>query len=486
MKTRLLKYWAEVVSFGVTPEMDIAERARIMVTNSFCVIVISLVVLLSISFSAVGSYSILESLTIIPLLVTVLYFNRRGYYPLIRFLFSFGMLFLIFLLALSDRRTGTEYALIAVACSSTFAFRETKWVILSYLTALVLYLTYLALDANLYFEPDPTVDYPITSTTMVIVSAFVVFFEMLHFRLIVKRYADALYETNEQLAASNAKLNQTNSRLDSLVSERTIALENKNEELVQKNRYLDSLAGELKQRNAELDQIVYRLSHNIRAPLHSIAGLVHLMRVDTDKATQTEALSRIDHQLDEMSAVFRSMNAFISVVMNEVSVTRLSLDELLMEAISLQEGQSGFGEIMVALDAGDQDEIYSDRGLLLTLFESIISNAIVFRSRTRRGNLRISVRRRGMLYLITFSDNGTGIDDRVKNHIFDMFYRGSEYSQGPGLGLYISREIIRKLKGSIHITSGPGGTSVMLSVPTLGSIPPVYSQARLEDGFPEW
>lgn len=466
--------------------MDIADRARIMVTNSFCVIVIGIVFILSICFSAVGSYSILESLTIVPLLVTVLYFNRRGYYPFIRFLFSFGMLFLIFLLALSDRRTGTEYALIAVACSSTFAFRETKWVILSYLTALLLYLTYLVFDAQLYFEPDPTVDYPVTSTTMVIVSAFVVFFEMLHFRVIVKRYSDALHDTNEQLAASNAKLNTTNSRLDSLVAERTLALENKNEELVQKNRYLDSIAGELKQRNAELDQIVYRLSHNIRAPLHSIAGLVHLMRVDHDPLVNKEALARIDHQLEEMGSVFRSMNAFISVVMNDASVSRLSLDQLLMEAISLQEGTPGFSDIMIALDSGDNDEIYSDRALLLSLFESIISNAIVFRSRQRRGNLRISVRRRGTLYLITFSDNGMGIDERVKSKVFDMFYRGSEYSQGPGLGLYISREIIRKLKGSIHITSGAEGTSVMLTVPTLGNIPPVYSSARFEDGFPEW
>jgi signal transduction histidine kinase len=255
---------------------------------------------------------------------------------------------------------------------------------------------------------------------------------------------------------------------------------------VQKNRYLDSLAAELKQRNAELDQIVYRLSHNIRAPLHSIAGLVHLMRVDHDPMNNQEALARIDHQLDEMSSVFRSMNAFISVVMNDVAVVRLNLEQLLMEAISLQEGAPGFADVMIALDTGEQDEIYSDRGLLLTLFESIISNAVVFRSRTRRAHLRISVRRRGMLYLITFSDNGVGIDDRVKNHVFDMFYRGSEYSQGPGLGLYISREIVRKLKGSIHITSGTEGTSVMLSIPTLGNIPPVYSPAQREDGFPEW
>ncbi len=466
--------------------MDIAERARIMVTNSFCVIVIGLVFLLSVAFSAAGSYSILESLTIVPLLVTVLYFNRRGYYPFVRFVFSFGMLFLIFLLALSDRRTGTEYALIAVACSATFAFQETKWVILSYVTALLLYIVYLVLDNTLYFEPDPTVDYPVTRTTMVVVSAFVVFFEMLHFRVIVKRYSDALHDTNEQLIASNTKLNATNSRLDSLVAERTLALENKNEELVQKNRYLDSLAAELKQRNAELDQIVYRLSHNIRAPLHSIAGLVHLMRIDHDPAKNVEALARIDNQLDEMGSVFRSMNAFISVVMNEVAVARLSLDQLLMESISLQECTPGFADVMIALDMGEQDEIYSDRGLLLTLFESIVSNAIVFRSRTRRGHLRISVRRRGMLYLITFSDNGIGIDERVKNQVFDMFYRGSEYSEGPGLGLYISREIVRKLKGSIHITSGAEGTSVMLSIPTLGNIPPVYSAVRFEDGFPEW
>ncbi len=108
------------------------------------------------------------------------------------------------------------------------------------------------------------------------------------------------------------------------MAERTLALENKNEELVQKNRYLDSLAAELKQRNAELDQIVYRLSHNIRAPLHSIAGLVHLMRIDHDPAKNVEVLARIDNQLDEMGSVFRSMNAFISVVMNELPLRVLA------------------------------------------------------------------------------------------------------------------------------------------------------------------
>ena len=363
--------------------------------------------------------------------------------------------------------------------------KETRWVILSYATALALYVVYLLLDANLYFEPDPTMDYPVMRTSMVIVSAFVVFFEMFHFRVIVKRYADALYDTNEKLTASNSKLNITNSRLDLLVAERTLALENKNEELVQKNRYLDTLAAELKQRNAELDQIVYRLSHNIRAPLHSIAGLVHLMRVDNDPANTSEVLTRIDNQLDQMGSVFRSMNGFISVVMNEVSVTRVNLNKILMEAIGTQEGTPGFADVMIALDAAGHDEIYSDSCLLLTLFESIISNAVVFRSRSRRANLRIAVQRRGMQYLFTFSDNGIGIDDRVRNNIYDMFYRGSEYSQGPGLGLYISREIVRKLKGAMHITSGPEGTSVMITIPTLGNIPPVYSPAQREGGFRE-
>jgi signal transduction histidine kinase len=67
---------------------------------------------------------------------------------------------------------------------------------------------------------------------------------------------------------------------------------------------------------------------------------------------------------------------------------------------------------------------------------------------------------------IVVSDNGEGIASEHLNKIFDMFYRASKTSPGSGLGLYICREIIQKIKGSIDLQSTVNeGTRVMITIP---------------------
>jgi signal transduction histidine kinase len=69
---------------------------------------------------------------------------------------------------------------------------------------------------------------------------------------------------------------------------------------------------------------------------------------------------------------------------------------------------------------------------------------------------------------IIFKDNGIGIDTENLNHIFEMFYRASEQSDGSGLGLYIVKNAVDKLGGTIQVESTLGeGTEFKITLPNL-------------------
>ncbi|MEO0331475.1 MAG: HAMP domain-containing sensor histidine kinase, partial [Bacteroidota bacterium] len=112
---------------------------------------------------------------------------------------------------------------------------------------------------------------------------------------------------------------------------------------------------------------------------------------------------------------------------------------------------------------------YSDVNRVKIIFLSIVSNAIkYYNAEELELTLHISVVKQGKRTVITFTDNGIGIEDSQKAKIFDMFYRASEQTGGAGLGLYIARSTTEKIKGTITLQSESGeGTTVVVAIPNL-------------------
>jgi len=83
-------------------------------------------------------------------------------------------------------------------------------------------------------------------------------------------------------------------------------------------------------------------------------------------------------------------------------------------------------------------------------------------------NIRISVQIDRPSATIIFEDNGMGIEEDKIGRIYDMFYRASEVSDGSGLGLYIVRNSIEKLNGTIEVSSKPNyGTTFRITLPNI-------------------
>ncbi|MFZ6012412.1 MAG: sensor histidine kinase, partial [Bacteroidota bacterium] len=113
-------------------------------------------------------------------------------------------------------------------------------------------------------------------------------------------------------------------------------------------------------------------------------------------------------------------------------------------------------------------EICADMIRLRIILNNLVSNAIKFHRFDGyvKPYVKITLVKSDSRYVITVADNGKGIGDSHVKHIFDMFYRASEDSQGSGLGLYILRESVLKLGGTVEVKSHIGdGTTFTVNLP---------------------
>jgi signal transduction histidine kinase len=116
--------------------------------------------------------------------------------------------------------------------------------------------------------------------------------------------------------------------------------------------------------------------------------------------------------------------------------------------------------------------LVTDKSRLNTVLKNIISNSVKYKKvNSKDCYINISLSSIGNSMIITITDNGIGIHPNSIPKIFEMFYRGTSTSVGTGLGLYIAKEILSKLKASINVSSEIGiGTTMTINIPNLTNI----------------
>ncbi len=207
--------------------------------------------------------------------------------------------------------------------------------------------------------------------------------------------------------------------------------------------------------NAELDRFVYSTSHDLRAPLTSVMGLINI-------ASNVDDVKELKRYLSLMKGRIDSLDSFIKDITN---YSRNNRNEIGNEWVNIKElAREVWEDLKFCPDASS---ILFDVQIPVIL-ANLISNAVRYhdkRKETQFIRLRYECTKNG--FYLTVQDNGQGIAEEYHKKIFEMFYRGNEGSQGSGLGLYIVKETLEKLSGSIDLDSLPGrGSSFTISFPT--------------------
>lgn len=206
--------------------------------------------------------------------------------------------------------------------------------------------------------------------------------------------------------------------------------------------------------NDELDRFVYSASHDLRAPLSSLLGLISI-------AERTDSKEEVMLCLEMMKKRVVTMEGFIKEITDYSRNSRLRVERqpvlvrgLVQEVVDSLKYTSGAERIKIEIDAAPDLMFITDPSRLKVVLNNLIANAIKYHDLTKDTPfIRLSAAANGKSNVIMVTDNGQGIPKEHMSHIFDMFYRASENSEGSGLGLYIVKETLTKLTGSIDVES---------------------------------
>lgn len=240
---------------------------------------------------------------------------------------------------------------------------------------------------------------------------------------------------------------------------------------IRKNREQERemLVRELTRNNSDLLQFSFITSHNLRAPLSNILGLVQLLDKDKMDVETARIADMIAHSAEKLSETINDLSEMLLIKNNAGTVREsVSIEEVFLKVRKSFLDAENEIDSHIVLDLKATRVNFNER-YLESIFVNLISNAIKYRhpSRKLEINLRSFVIKAEVI--IEFIDNGSGIDmDRHGERLFGMYQRFHSSTEGQGLGLFIVKSQVESLGGTIQATSRVGfGTTFKLSFPIL-------------------
>lgn len=228
---------------------------------------------------------------------------------------------------------------------------------------------------------------------------------------------------------------------------------------------------ELVKINKELDSFVYSVSHNLRAPLMSVLGLINLVQLENKEGDNTlnDYFRMIQHSIHRLDDTLKEILDYSRNARSALNIVGVDIKKMVEDSFDRMKYMEGSENISKSIEVNDHRPFYTDPYRLSVIINNLVSNAIKYRDATKDHNeLKVIVNVMDSRAHISFSDNGIGIGKEYLHKIFEMFYRATERSEGAGLGLYIVRETVDKLEGTIAVESHIGkGTSFEITLPNM-------------------
>lgn len=222
----------------------------------------------------------------------------------------------------------------------------------------------------------------------------------------------------------------------------------------------------LAQKNKEMEQFVYTVSHDLKAPLVTINAFTKSIK----KLIGGTVEDRVIHKLDRVIANATRMEELITdlleisrVMSRPFTTSEFLLTDAITEVLeSLEQSLKG---IAVTVNIDPALSIIANRQQLIQCLQNIISNSAKY-TRGEEPHIDIQTFTEQNYVVIAVKDDGMGIDPDFLPKMFDIFERGESDKPGNGVGLAIVKSIIEKHKGQINVASELNqGTEVRMSIP---------------------
>ena len=235
------------------------------------------------------------------------------------------------------------------------------------------------------------------------------------------------------------------------------ALQQSEEELQSAETDRSRMIGDIIQRNKELEQFSYIVSHNLRSPVANIIGLAELLKVIEPTEEEGKIIMEgLFSSVTKLDNVIKDINnvLYIKNQVNERKETvkfseliediKISINTLLKEE-----------DVKIKADFSQVDTMLSIKSYLYSIFFNLISNSIKYRRADVPPVIEITANKPGNNKIeLTFKDNGIGIDlKKSGGEVFGLYKRFHFHTEGKGMGLYLVKTQVETLGGKITVAS---------------------------------
>lgn len=206
--------------------------------------------------------------------------------------------------------------------------------------------------------------------------------------------------------------------------------------------------------NEELDRFVYSASHDLRAPLASTLGLINISRFAPSSQEQGQYLDLMEQSLNRMDKLIQDLTDYSRNARLEIETEEIDFDTILKDVLQRLKYIKTIDQVKINTRITAEEVFYSDKIRIYVILINLISNALKYHKYDLANpqiNIDITINDRQAV--IAVADNGIGIEKGYLDKIFTMFFQVTRDSIGSGLGLYIAKETINKLRGTIKVKS---------------------------------
>lgn len=219
--------------------------------------------------------------------------------------------------------------------------------------------------------------------------------------------------------------------------------------------------------NAELDNFVYHASHDLRAPLRAILGSLNLLKTINQPGEREKCVELIEGSINRLDTFITDLLSISRQQRRENLLVPINFMVEVEHAVAGAYHVGNTHNLEVITKISQPHPFVADLTRVRMILNNLISNAIKYRRYDVSPScIHVEVWVTPKKVHLKIADNGEGIADHHQARVFDMFYRASARSEGSGLGLYIVKDVIQKLEGTISVRSKPDkGTSFLASFP---------------------
>ncbi|UOR06710.1 PAS domain-containing sensor histidine kinase [Hymenobacter aerilatus] len=238
-----------------------------------------------------------------------------------------------------------------------------------------------------------------------------------------------------------------------------------NEELLESNKQLQRI-------NTDLDTFVYASSHDLKAPIANIEGLLNALREYLPTEEQEPMVPRLVGMMDNSITRFQKTVGHLTEVSRLQATRQLEQPETLHLAAILEEVrldllpllESSRADLRIEVD--NCPSIHFSEKSMRSVFFNLLSNAIKYRAPDRDPRVQIRAQCLPTRLVIEVQDNGLGLSEAQQVQLFTMFRRLHTHVEGSGVGLYLIKRTVENAGGNITVDSQLGvGSTFTVTLP---------------------